>query len=1246
MTATSITFSSSYSVSGGAALVTVHAYMNLSSGSSSAGTYPASWWGHWGNGSNNVYRSFSGSVVIVSWSGWVSLAYGSTTTIGFGASGTNYWGSASGEHYVTLPAQPYALPRAPLSPSAVRVSDTQATASWAANYDGGSGAQPWTGVYVDRWSKSSNTWTRVATVGWNTTSWTDQGIAANNQYKYRYASYNPTGQSSWVETALFATTPSAPQTVVAEKTGGNINVSWTNTAVQQDGAIIYDNGVEIATVGAGISSYTHVGPSTLVTHQYTIRATTTTPALQSSLSSASNIVQLLAAPNAPTNLSSSKSVYVQETDDDATLSWIHNPVDASSQTEAQIRVKGPGDAVWTDLSAFTQSAQTRTVGIWEFSDSEYPPGLYQWEVRTKGAYVDWSPWSATATFQVENMLQVTILSPDPSEIITTSRATLEWSYAQAQARPQQSYDIVVINNGQTVHTQSLASTSTSVPIGYTLADGQAYQFRLEVTASNGLKASLATVDITVDYLEPAHPALSCEFDPVNGANNLQIINDPSPIAAQMNRVYRNINQDSEWYGIPASTTPPAPITNVYTDPSFEVGTNTEVARNLFTNPNLVGDGTWAEVRRNLVANPSFEVNLVGWNTNATSITRVTAAKHSGSASLQVICASVSQIAQSVSATVTPSQTYIASAWVKGEAGKSLAIRLVERDNYDSLIEASQSLDIFCTGEWQRVSISRLFSVSGVRARVELMNRTAGAHTFYVDAVQLEVGSVATPYFDGSSPQGSIDPDMRQRWIGTPNASESVLEIERVAGLTATNCIAGVSTRDGKPAVRLIPTGTNASYAEFPIPVAARGGGVALGISHLDAPLTGSLFTERVGAILSYTPTSLTSAFNSTGSSVKRLVYGALTSGYGVRFNHGGSLGSGDVWWTDIGLFAGVYEGDWFSGDESPDPDLTASWAGTPDNSESILTAKTFPQITGGIQTDSWAASGTKSLRVDDIATLTVANPSTVVAVAKNAGQTLTGTTVATSTEAGETLRVEATGQAVLNAGYWDNLTVVEGSDYTGEAFHGSSGSGKTPETFLYDTIWDGAVNASTSTRTFLYPAFLQDDWEFVGEVPANTTLSDFEGLTYGRTMYLIEAVSDIPSSASAFISVDASSKYAWIGHGQAFASVVSIPFDLLIQESTELADESSYIFDGRDLPVSITGIARSHSLSVSGTLDPLAIEGSSWLEMNRMAGASGIKVYRDHDGRRLYAQISGMRIDRKARDLRRVIFSVKEVEQL
>ena len=117
---------------------------------------------------------------------------------------------------ITIPARTYSIPRVPKSVTFARSSDTSQKITWTSDYDDSYGAQPWTGVYVDR-RVDDGSWVTIATLGWETTNYSDGSTAAGHKYEYGVRSYNPAGASSRVTGVLF-TTPVAPTSVTLTKT--------------------------------------------------------------------------------------------------------------------------------------------------------------------------------------------------------------------------------------------------------------------------------------------------------------------------------------------------------------------------------------------------------------------------------------------------------------------------------------------------------------------------------------------------------------------------------------------------------------------------------------------------------------------------------------------------------------------------------------------------------------------------------------------------------------------------------------------------------------------------------------------------------------------------------------------------------------------------------------------------------------------------------------------------------------------
>jgi titin len=91
----------------------------------------------------------------------------------------------------TTPLPP---PAAPTSLTTRVISKNQINLAWRDN------ANNETGYYVER-SLNGTSWTRIATLGANTTSYASTGLTANTLYYYRVQAYNTAGVSAYSNTA-------------------------------------------------------------------------------------------------------------------------------------------------------------------------------------------------------------------------------------------------------------------------------------------------------------------------------------------------------------------------------------------------------------------------------------------------------------------------------------------------------------------------------------------------------------------------------------------------------------------------------------------------------------------------------------------------------------------------------------------------------------------------------------------------------------------------------------------------------------------------------------------------------------------------------------------------------------------------------------------------------------------------------------------------------------------------------------
>lgn len=207
------------------------------------------------------------------------------------------------------------------------------------------------------------------------------------------------------------------------------------------------------------------------------------------------------------------------------------------------------------------------------------------------------------------------------------------------------------------------------------------------------------------------------------------------------------------------------------------------------------------------------------------------------------------------------------------------------------------------------------------------------------------GSWFTGDGEGQGVAGTTtDPDFRARWLGTPHASQSVLEGQLAADMSSTYTVPVLSSAEGKPAIRVISqrnTDTLAYRSWFTIPPEARQNAVLAATRHLNStPNVGESYSQTLSA---GDPLRGTATPRQAGSVPLKVAWGGSSSGAPITATFRAYLygdgpvreGSQDVYWTDIALYSGDYEGPWFDGD-SVDPNGVYGyrWVGTPGESAS------------------------------------------------------------------------------------------------------------------------------------------------------------------------------------------------------------------------------------------------------------------------------------------------------------------------
>jgi endo-alpha-1,4-polygalactosaminidase (GH114 family) len=188
----------------------------------------------------------------------------------------NFGGSAI---KFTVPSDgPVTIPSAPSALSATAASASQINLSWTDNSSNEDGFR------IERSTGTSTTYTEIATVGANTTSYSNTALTASTQYNYRVRSYNSAGSSSYTSVASATTTsgatvPAAPSGLgVAVASSTQLNLSWTDNATNETGFRIERSTgtsttyTEIATVGANVVTYSNTALTASTQYNYRVRA--------------------------------------------------------------------------------------------------------------------------------------------------------------------------------------------------------------------------------------------------------------------------------------------------------------------------------------------------------------------------------------------------------------------------------------------------------------------------------------------------------------------------------------------------------------------------------------------------------------------------------------------------------------------------------------------------------------------------------------------------------------------------------------------------------------------------------------------------------------------------------------------------------------------------------------------------------------------------------------------------------------
>jgi beta-mannanase/regulation of enolase protein 1 (concanavalin A-like superfamily) len=170
------------------------------------------------------------------------------------------------------------VPTAPLNLATTVVSSTQINLTWTDNSNNE------TGFLIEQ-STGTGAFTQIASVGAGVVSYNSTGLTSNTSYNYRVIATNATGNSVYSNTStkttltVTTTAPVAPSALVATVSSNTqINLTWADNSNNETGFLVERStgtGVfaQIASLGAGVTSYNSTGLTANTIYNYRVRAT-------------------------------------------------------------------------------------------------------------------------------------------------------------------------------------------------------------------------------------------------------------------------------------------------------------------------------------------------------------------------------------------------------------------------------------------------------------------------------------------------------------------------------------------------------------------------------------------------------------------------------------------------------------------------------------------------------------------------------------------------------------------------------------------------------------------------------------------------------------------------------------------------------------------------------------------------------------------------------------------------------------
>lgn len=157
-------------------------------------------------------------------------------------------------------------------------------------------------------------------------------------------------------------------------------------------------------------------------------------------------------------------------------------------------------------------------------------------------------------------------------------------------------------------------------------------------------------------------------------------------------------------------------------------------------------------------------------------------------------------------------------------------------------------------------------------------------------------------------------------------------------------------------------------------------------------------------------------------------------------------------------------------------------------------------------------------------------------------------------------------------------------------------------------------------------------WEHLVEVDGDSiTFTDYESLSFGTTLYQVEAFAASGASIVDIVPVLADSDAVWLSGGPGFSLSVRLPYGPrpVLEDGRERSLEA---YEGREKPVAYAGPLVESSVDAIGVVVNDESTSATPDELAALVkNAEPIHLYRDPDGRRKYGSVKGLRQARQSK---------------